>query len=83
MDEDSAHVVAPDELVEVHGYVLVILPALDNVVPLLQQTSETEEHQEGVSVTKLGRRWKPTENIFVESILISDFVMRHVTCNKL
>ena len=42
--QHPGHVVAPDELVKVHGDVLVVLAAPDDVISLFQQTGETEKH---------------------------------------
>ena len=63
MTQHPGHVMAPDELVKVHGDVLIVLAAPDDVLTLLQQTGEAEEHQEWVTVTKLRGRGQPTENI--------------------
>ena len=66
---------AADELVEVHGDVLVVLAGLDDGVAVLQQTRQAQEHQERVAVPEL-RRWRqPTENIIMKKNLNSVVIL--------
>ena len=75
---------AADELVEVHGDVLVVLARLDDGVAVLQQARQAQEHQERVAVPELGRWRQPTENIIMKkcNFLNSDvFIL--LTCSTL
>merc|ERR1712045_913433 len=68
--KNSVHMVRSDHFVKEHGNILVVQLSFHDVVPVLEQASQAQEHEERVPVAKLGR-WRKSITIDGQGVELS------------